>query len=135
MKTIYSFVAALLMVITVAPLATKANTINGKEIVALTAKQVSVQYAGSKEDSKVFHVTFDNPEAQKFSLIIKNDEGDVIYQGQFSDVHFSKSIHLLSEEAEMNPTFIIRVGDQKSVHTFKANSNAGGYTEEVTAGK
>lgn len=134
MKTIYSSVVAFLFVLAVAPFTGKANIIDNKETVAVSEKQVSVQYAGSADNNMVFHVTFNNPEAQKFTLIIKNEEGEVIYQRQFNDVHFSKSVHLLKEDAEVNPTFIVRVGNQKIERSFKESGDTG-YMQEVTMGK
>lgn len=105
-----------------APFVTKAATNNEKEAV-LTEKQVSVQYAGYNDNSVVFRVKFDNPTAQKFSLIIKNESGDVLFQGRYSDSAFNKAVHILKDEAEMNPTFIIRVGNQKIEQTFSVSSN------------
>lgn len=105
-----------------APFTSKAGEKNEKEIL-VSAKQVSVQYAGYNENSVVFRVKFDNPTAQKFSLIIKNEAGDVLFQGKYSDVAFNKAVHILKDEAEMNPTFIIRVGSQKIEQTFSVTSN------------
>ncbi|SIS58241.1 hypothetical protein SAMN05421788_10166 [Filimonas lacunae] len=115
-----TLVVALLLVC--APFLSKANANNEKEVL-LTEKQVSIQYAGYNDNSVVFRVKFENPTAQKFSLIIKNEAGDVLFQGKYSDTAFNKAVHILKEEAEMNPTFIIRVGNQKVEQTFSVSSN------------
>jgi hypothetical protein len=71
----------------------------------------------------VFRVQFNNPTAQKFSFLIKNEAGDILFSGQFTDVNFIKTIHLLKEEEDMNPTFIIRAGSQVIENSFSISSN------------
>ncbi|GGH74677.1 hypothetical protein HNQ91_004754 [Filimonas zeae] len=116
----FSFTA---LVIAVMAVSAQAAEKNEKKETLVSAKQVSVQYAGYNDNSVVFRVKFDNPTAQKFSLIIKNDAGDVLFQGRYNDSTFNKAIHILKEESEMNPTFIIRVGNQKIEQTFSVTSN------------
>lgn len=109
-----------------APFASKANN-NNKEkekvaAAALSAKQVSVQYTGTLEGNILFRVKFDNPTAQKFSLIVKNHLGDVLYSGQFTDASFNKVVSFVSDgEDEMTPNFIIRIGSQQISQSFSVN--------------
>ncbi|GGH62250.1 deoxyribodipyrimidine photolyase-like uncharacterized protein [Filimonas zeae] len=133
MKTVYCAVIAVLVSL-VSVNTSKANNNKDKETVAIAEKQVSVTYTGYNDNSVVFRVAFENPTAQKFSLIIKNEAGDVLYQGSYSDTSFSKAVHLLKEDSEMNPTFIIRVGSQRIERTFKVNSTSSS-TEEVVVVK
>ncbi|GGH63061.1 hypothetical protein HNQ91_002608 [Filimonas zeae] len=124
MKTNYRFAIALFVTLVTAAFTSKANTIaENKDNAAVLEKQVSVQYEGNAANSVVFRVAFENPTAQKFTLIIKNDAGDVLYNGQFNDAHFNKAIHLLKENSEMNPVFVIRSGNQKVEQAFKVNVN------------
>src|ERR1700744_5390154 len=89
------------------PFTSKANGgNNGKN--SLTEEQVSVKYQGTKGNSIVFKVEFTNPTAEKFSLIIKNDNGDVVYNQQFTDANFAKTVTFENTEAEIRPVFIIR---------------------------
>jgi len=74
----------------------------------LNDEQVTVQYVGANDNHVVFHINFENPTGEKFWLIIRNDNGDVVYRKQFSDAHFSKSIYFENEQSEIRPTFIIR---------------------------
>lgn len=123
MKTNYRFTIALLAAMVSALFSVTANAANNtkEEAVAVLEKQVSVSYAGNEDNSVVFRVAFENPNAQKFTLIIKNEAGDVLYNGQFNDAHFSKAVHLLKDQAEMNPVFIIRSGNQKVEQAFKVS--------------
>ena len=61
------------------PFSSNATKDKGK-VTAITEDQLSVQYTGSNDNSVMFRVKFQNATAQKFSLIIKNDVGDVVYQ-------------------------------------------------------
>jgi hypothetical protein len=115
------------------PFNSKAND-NKEKAVPVSDKQVSVQYTGTNENSVVFRVKFNNPTAQKFSFIIKNQAGDVLFSGQYTDVNFTKTIHLLKDEEEMNPTFIIRAGNQTIENSFSINGNADA-TEDVVVTK
>jgi hypothetical protein len=74
--------------------------------------QVSVKYTGSNSKTVVFRLNFENSSAEKFWLIIKNDAGEVVYEEQFTDLHFDRNIYLDVEEAKIKPTFIIRLKDQ-----------------------
>lgn len=110
-----------------APFTSKANENKEKEkpAAALTAKQVSVQYTGAEEGSVLFRVKFANPTAQKFSLIVKNHLGDILYSGQYNDSAFMKTVRFVAdEEDEMTPTFIIRIGSQQIEQSFLVNRNS-----------
>src|ERR1700738_4147558 len=82
------------------PLLSKANggEINNSKKTSLTEDQVSVKYQGTKDNSVVFKVEFSNPTAEKFSLIIKDDNGDVVYNQQFTDANFSKLVFFQNAE-------------------------------------
>jgi hypothetical protein len=99
------------------PLTSLANG-GGNKKISLTDKQVSVQYVGTNNDFVQFRVEFENPTAEKFWLIIKNDGGEVIYRKQFSDAHFAKTVSLQKQEADMHPSFVIRNGSSETVRQF-----------------
>lgn len=90
----------------------KANTIQDSKHVQPIDGQVSVKYTGSNSKTVVFRLTFENTNAERFYLIIKNDAGDVVYEEQFTDLHFDRNIFLDVEESKIKPTFIIRLKDQ-----------------------
>src|SRR5690349_15232908 len=98
--------------------ASSASANDGGKKAGLTDEQVNVQYVGSTENQVAFRVEFENPTAEKFWLIIKNDAGDVVYRKQFNDVHFNKSVYVIKEDAEIRPTFIIRNSAGEVVRTF-----------------
>ncbi|RFM26336.1 hypothetical protein [Deminuibacter soli] len=103
--------------------ASKANGKEKKVEEARSENQVSIEYANSVDNSVTFRVAFENPTAQKFTLIVKDDAGDIIYKGQFADAHFNKTVKLMKEDSEIHPRFIIRTGNQEIEKAFVVNSN------------
>jgi len=118
-KTLAAVVVAVVFTVS-NPLASFAN--EGNKNANLKDDQVSVQYVGTNENQVVFHVEFENPTAEKFWLIIKNDAGDVIYRKQFSGTHFSKSVYVVKEDTEIRPTFIIRNSNNEVVRKFAVSN-------------
>jgi len=99
-----------------------AGSLNDKKPANLTDERVSVKYVGTTESSVVFHVQFENPTAEKFWLIIKNDVGEVVYRKEFTDAHFSKSVFFQKEEVgDITPTFVIRNSKDEVVRQFSVN--------------
>jgi hypothetical protein len=126
-KTIAASAAAIVLFVS-NPLTSHANGgvmdkggIDIKKI-SLGNEQVSVQYLGANETSLIFRVNLENPSADKFSLIIKDDEGEIVYHKQYNDVHFSKIVYFQKEEITTNhPTFVIRTGNTDIVRQFAVN--------------
>ena len=118
-KTIASAaVVALLFVSN--PLTSVAGTVKGKgnEKAGVVNEQADVQYAGANEGAYLFRVEFNNPSAQRFTLIIKNEQGDVVYNEKFSDVNFDKTFHLPYDGSDIQPTFIIRTSNGDIKRSF-----------------
>ena len=66
----------------------------------------------------MFRVEFNNPSAQKFTLIIKNEEGVTVYNEKFSEVNFDKTFHLPYDGNDIQPTFIIRTANGEVKRSF-----------------
>jgi hypothetical protein len=109
-------VATALVVIVSNPLASNAN--GGGTKASINDAQVSVKYVGTDDNHVVFQVQFDNPTGEKFALIIKNDNGDVVYHQQFNGTHFAKNVYFENTDGEIEPTFIIRNANNEVVRQF-----------------
>jgi hypothetical protein len=114
MNTKHVFAAALTAVVLFFSNAASANE-GGSKKASVTEDQVSVKYQGTSENNIIFKVEFENPTSEKFSLIIKNDNGDVVYHQQFSDAHFSKSVFFQNTDSDIHPTFIIRTASNNEI--------------------
>ncbi len=68
----------------------------------------AVQYAGTTDKGVVFNVKYDNADAAPFSLIIKNEYGDIVYQQQYTDKNFERKVLLTKEPGDARLTFIIK---------------------------
>jgi hypothetical protein len=97
------------------PIASQANGGRTDRKKALTEEKVSIKYVGSEHGQVVFRVEFENPTAEKFSLIIRNDNGDVVYHQQFNDAHFSKNVYIANIDSDIQPTFVIRSADNSEI--------------------
>jgi hypothetical protein len=93
-----------------------------EKIVSPTDKLVSVNFVGASDNDLVFHLEFDNKTGEKFSLIVKNDAGEIVYQNSFNDVHFEKNIRIAKESSELNPTFVIRTSSEQIERKFSIKS-------------
>ena len=119
-KSVSALAAAVVLLVS-NPLTSFANAVPEKKHNQPIDAQVSVKYTGSNSKTVVFRLTFENPKAENFSLIIKNDVGEVVYEEQYSDVHFAKNIFLDVEDAQVHPTFIIRTADQSVERTLSVD--------------
>src|SRR4051812_33712690 len=100
------FVAALVSTVSLSAMAAPATV--GKNDKNDKTAQSNIQYAGTTDEGIVFNVKYDNADAAKFDLIIKNEYGDVVYQQSFSDKDFEKKVMLVKEPGDAHLTFIIR---------------------------
>ena len=103
------------------PLTSKANDGGAKKSPSITEAQVSVTYQGISDNSLVFKVDYENTANEKFWLIIKNDNGDIVFHQQFSDAHFSKTVFFQNTDTEITPTFVIRTNNNEIVRQFQVN--------------
>ena len=105
-----------LVVIVSNPLASHANGGgNHNKQASPTEEQVSVKYLGTDNGRLVFNVVFDNPTGEKFALIIKNDAGDIVFHQQFNETHFAKNVYFENTDEDINPTFVIRSGNNNDI--------------------
>ena len=116
------------------PLASQANGGHnnnlGSKKASLTEEKVSIKYVGTQNGQVVFHVEFQNPTSEKFSLIIRNDNGDVVFNQQFNDSHFSKNVFIDNADSDIQPTFVIRGNDNSEiVRQFRVSRTV---TEQTT---
>jgi hypothetical protein len=130
-------VAATAAVLFASPISSFANKVseNNKTANYGPESALNVQYIGANEKMFEFKVEFENPTAQKFTLIVKNDDGDVVYSKEFSDIHFAKTIRLMRDGIEspsIYPTIAISVGSRLVQRSFSIEKKV---TEDVTVTK
>jgi len=67
------------------------------------SENLLVKYISSSENGLYFNVKYNNEEGQDFAIIIKNEIGETLYDGSFSDKTFDKKFLLPQDE---NVSFI-----------------------------
>lgn len=105
-----------------APVVTKAahNTIDS---VQENSKKSYVKFLGTENGDVWFSVNYANPAGEKFTLIVKNEDGDVLYEGAFNDQKFSRKIKLVLDEQDALPTFVIKTASQRFAQSFQVNAD------------
>jgi hypothetical protein len=126
-----SVVATAVVLLVSNPVNSYASPVKDKKITQPIDGQVSVKYTGSNAKTVVFHLTFENVKGENFSLLIKNDAGDIVYQERFSGA-FDKNIFLDAEENQIHPTFIIQTADQEVVRSLSVNKRTSENGSPVT---
>jgi hypothetical protein len=100
------------------PAISHAHPIKGKVTGRVAEEKVSVVYNGSDANNYLFRVEFENATAEKFSLIVKNDDGVTVFKQQYDNVHFVKNVLLPKEEVDIHPTFIIHTSNGDIKRSF-----------------
>jgi hypothetical protein len=103
------------------PLTSRANGGGGKSRAA-SEEQFSVKFQSSTDKDITFHVDYENPTGEKFALIVKNDNGDVVFSQTFTDTHFSRSVVIENTESDIQPTFVIRTANTELSRQFQVST-------------
>lgn len=93
-----------------------------EKIISPTENQVSINFVGATENSMVFHLKFENKTGEKFTLIVKNDAGEIVYQNSYTDSLFERNIRILNEASDIHPTFVIRTASGQVERKFSVAS-------------
>jgi hypothetical protein len=81
---------------------------------AQSADPVAVRYLGAQDDMLVFNVSYDNPQGSKFTVAIKDQNGNPLYQDNFKDKLFYKQFRLPKADKD-RIVFVIRSGEEAPV--------------------
>jgi hypothetical protein len=113
---------AAILIIASNPLTSRANGGGSKNGRTSADDQVSVKFMGTTDKDITFKVDFENPTGEKFTLVIKNDIGDIVFSQQYTDTHFSKTVIIENTESSIQPTFIVRTNNQDIVRQFQVST-------------
>lgn len=92
--------------------------------IATKEEPVTVKYLGAQDDMVVFNVSCPNPSGNKFSVIVKDQDGSSLYQGVFSEKAFYKQFRLPKAE-KSRITFVVRSNREADVtKSFEINVNS-----------
>src|SRR5580658_2546116 len=116
MTTIAKFTAAGLLLVTVAT--TQAQTTTS----ASTENNTTVKYLGTQDDMILFNVSVANPQGNKFSVIVSDNDGNQLFQEVYNDKKFDKRFRLPKTETG-KLTFVVRNFKDASddIHSFEVS--------------
>jgi hypothetical protein len=84
----------------------------------------TVSFQGTKDDMVLFNVAFQNPSGDKFCLLIKDQDGNQLYQHVFKDKNFHQQFRLPGAD-KSQVAFIFRNYKQADItKTFQINVNS-----------
>jgi hypothetical protein len=101
------------------PAVSKANDNKNAAIEILsTENTTSVQFAGSTETALLFDVKISNPKADKFTLVIQAEDGEVLFTKEYSDANFTKKVKLLKGGENNSYKFTIKSANKALENSF-----------------
>lgn len=111
-------IAAAFIAAVMASTSVKANNI---EILA-EKTQANIQFVGSADNALVFNLKLENPNADKFTVVVKAEDGTVLYTGDFTDKSFDKKFKLLKSEDNIRYNFAIKSSNKSLEQSFAVNT-------------
>ena len=117
MPKVAKLTAAALLLLTVAT--TQAQTTTN----ASADKNTTVKYVGTQDDVILFNVSVVNPNGNKFSVIVTDNEGNQLFSEVYNDRKFDKRFRLPKSETG-KLTFVVRNFKDASddVHSFEVSN-------------
>jgi hypothetical protein len=105
------FIPALIIAASVfafAPLQSKANKSNQAIEIISNENTASVKFAGSTDDALFLDLKVNNPNGDKFTLVILDNNGIVLFTKAYTDTSFTKKIKILKDEDNSRYNISIR---------------------------
>ncbi|NNV56045.1 hypothetical protein [Limnovirga soli] len=99
-----------------APLTGNATSNTPIEVVS-NNNTTSVQFAGSAVNGLMFDVKINNLNGDKFKLVVRNGEGEVLFSKDYADKSFSKKIKILKDDSYGSTFSFNIVSDNKALET------------------
>ena len=87
------------------------------EIVSSNIHSV-VEFKGTDNNTYLFEVKVENPDAEAFTLEVRNDNGVPLFSKNYSDTNLVEEIKLKKEELTVHYNFIIRTSNKEPEHSF-----------------
>lgn len=104
-----------------APTQTKANAIHTIEIIS-NENTATVQFTGSTDNAYLLNVNVTNPKKDKFTLVISNEDGQVLYSQDYTDSSFKKQIKILKTDDNNRYSISIRSSNKDLENTFSIST-------------
>ena len=97
--------------------------------------QTTVQLVGKNDSSLMFNINLDNPHGDKFTIVIVNEEGEILFIKGYNDKSFSQQITLLNNGTDKRYIFNIWSSNKGLANTFVINPGTNPLEEIVLSVK
>ena len=104
-----------------APTQTKANANHTIEIIS-NENTATVQFTGSTDNAYLLNVNVTNSKKDKFTLVISNEDGQVLYSKDYTDASFKKQIKILKTDDNNRYNISIRSSNKDLENTFSIST-------------
>lgn len=104
-----------------APTQTKANANHNIEIIS-NENTATVQFQGSTDNAYILNVNVNNPKADKFTLVIESEDGQILFRKDYTDNNFKKQIRILKTDDNNRYNISIRSSNKNLENTFSINA-------------
>ena len=97
-KKIIMALAAAASILSFVPQQSMATNKNTLEIISADNAN-SVQFAGTDSNELIFNVKINNINGEKFTLVVHNEAGEIVFLKGYTDKSFDKQIKLMKNES------------------------------------
>jgi len=95
------------------------------------SENVLVKYIGSTRDGLYFNVKYNNEKGQSFDIVIKNETGEILYDGSFNDKTFDKKFLLPKDEDVSFISISLRSNENDYVQSYNVTIKSNTYDDVV----
>jgi hypothetical protein len=82
-----------------------------------------IKHLGATNEALVFQVNVANEKGEKFSIVIKDNSGVILYRGVYNDKNFNKKFHLPKENSD-KIVFVVKTAAGNKTESFEINSQS-----------
>ena|SRR2546423_27668 len=117
-----------------APVQSMANNSNHTIEIISNENTASVKFAGSTDNALFLDLKVNNPKGDKFTLVIQDNDGIVLFTKDYTDTSFTKKIKILKDDDNSRYNISIRSVNKGLEHNF-AVSTVSRIIDDVTVTK
>ena len=104
-----------------APVHSMANNNNKIEIIS-NENTASVKFAGSTDNALFLDLKVNNPNGNKFKLVIRDNDGMVLFDKEYTDTSFTKKIKILKDDDNSRYNTSIRSANKNLENNFAVSA-------------
>jgi hypothetical protein len=97
------------------------------------AEKVSVKYIGNSEDGLFFNVKYNNEKGKYFDVVIKDESGETLYEGNFNDKSFDKKFLLPKDQEVSLISIAVNAGKNYFAQSYNVTVKSSSYTDVVVS--